>query len=1000
VSPSPPSASGEDSLSSSAPLAAATSPHPFATPEAARYLPTDHLGRGGMGRVTAVFDRRLGREVARKDVPSEAPDIDSLERRLEREARITARLDHPGIVPIHDAGTDPTGHPYFTMRFIRGRSLGAALSARDLAPTTLLRRFLSVCDAVAHAHARGVVHRDLKPDNIMLGPHGETQVVDWGVARVLEDTDLEEIAAGSSNEGHTVAGARVGTLAWMSPEQARGEPVGPSSDVFSLGLVLREIVSTMAAVEPELRAIQSRATASAPEDRYADAGALALDLAAYLDGRRVSAFSYSPLDLARRFYRAFRAPILIAVVAVTLVLAVLVVAYTETRHERDLAELAEARAEAALRTSEHSYVTLLVERAIDAWRQGARAEAELLAAAALERKDSPEARAILSLSAPFASLESASPTPSCHTRRLAPDGLALACLSADTLSVWALTPSGEPSLRWEFPSRWSNFAWLGGAHLLAEGRGGHEVIDVESSAAFTSPQGFEPARARSTAGRALLDSAEALFVYDVDTATANLILEAPRRLPWALSGDGKVALTYDEATRSPQWIDLETTAHRPIGLAMSEGPMSAALSFDGSIAAFGNPRGRLVIFDTRAGTSRGLELSDRPLTHLEFSPDGRWLAARDERGFVSVVPMAHARSANSEPIALPRVQVESLIWRGDRLMTLGVELLTWRLPEVPRAVSYRATAGISALALARDGGTLALADGAGALSLYDLESGGLKERLPALAEGVAKDVAFVNNSEIEISCDGPAVAAIWPGRFETATWCPPHSLSLAPGRANYRRLVVLADGAMLAATYGGSLDYFARPDARPRPVILGDSPIDLVSTHDAESWATLTSDGTIHLGRGDAVTGSLSVDGEAIGIALSQGATLAYITQSIAVRLEPRTGMSRTFSPPAPEARLATVALTPDGRLLAVGTLEGRVLVWRDSEVAPALLIDGRAHGQRVSSLAWGSNQVLLSGSWDETALRWNPGKVAPTLEELERRHGFGLDHATRADLR
>lgn len=1003
--PSTPRASGDEALSSSAPLtAAAPSPHPFATPEAARYLPVDHLGRGGMGRVTAVFDRRLNREVARKDVPPEAPDASALERRLEREARVTARLDHPGIVAVHDAGTDPAGHPYFTMRFIRGRSFAAALDAQDLGPTTLLRHFLSVGDAVAHAHARGVVHRDLKPDNLMLGPHGETQVVDWGVARVLDDADLDPALASPEREGQTVAGARVGTSAWMSPEQARGEPVGPSSDVFSLGLILDRIVARLPNRDLELDAIVGRATAEDPSARYPDAGALSLDLAAYLDGRRVSAFNYSALDLARRFYRAFRAPILVAAVGLLVVLVVLVVAYTETRRERDLAELAEARAEAALSSSEESYATLLTERAIDAWRQGARAEAALLAAASLERRESPDARAVLALHAPSAALEAAYLPPSCITRRLSPDPdvRALACLGVDTLSLWAL--EDEPTLLWEVPSRWDELGWLGPDQLIVSGRDGIHLIDVASSAVFASPHGFVAGRALSNKDRALVDTAEGLFSVDLETTAASLILEAPRRLPWALSGDGKIALSYDEASSRPQRIDLTTGSFGPLDLAFEhDAPMSAALDHAGTRAAFGTPRGRIVLVELDSRKSRTLELTVRPLTHVAFSPDGQWLVARDERGFVTLVS-AGADAPFGHVIALPRIPVESVTWRGTELVTLGAELLTWRMPAEPEALVYRTNAGIAALALSRE--NLALADGSGALSVFALNGGHRVHRLEAPAEGVAKDLTFVPDISTIKTMAEPRLAAIWPGRYEAATWRPPAPAVRLASAVNYRRLVALSDGTLLAATYGSGLHHFATRDAPPSNIPLGASPIDLVTSHDAQSWAALTSNGEVHLGRvesGISANTTLAVAPDAVAVALAAGptATLAYITPHVAVCFDPdgASATRRTFAPPAPEARLAAVALSRDGAMLAVGTLEGRVLVWQNDAKAH-LLIDGRAHGQRVSDLVFSASGVLFSASWDGSALRWHPAVEPPTRQTLERLHGFGLGHATRADLR
>ncbi len=169
-----------------------------------RYVDAGELGRGAMGRVVAVTDARLDRRIARKEARDAAHSAALL-----REATITARLEHPGIVPVYDVGQDPDGRTWFTMRAAAGRTLAdVAAEAPDLAHRMrLVRRLLGAAEAVAFAHSRGVVHRDLKPENVLVGAFGEALVADWGVARHLDEPD---------------PGGLVGTPRWMSPEQARG----------------------------------------------------------------------------------------------------------------------------------------------------------------------------------------------------------------------------------------------------------------------------------------------------------------------------------------------------------------------------------------------------------------------------------------------------------------------------------------------------------------------------------------------------------------------------------------------------------------------------------------------------------------------------------------------------------------------------------------------------------------------------------------------------------
>ncbi len=216
--------------------------------------------RGGLGEVFVAYDRELGREVALKQIQEGHADHPENRARFVREAEITGRLEHPGIVPVYGLGRNSDGHPYYAMRFIEGKTLqqaitqfheasvpGSAPGARILALRKLLRHFLDVCNAVDYAHSRGVMHRDLKPANIMLGPYGETLVVDWGLAKPTDRPDAQDdreagplspLSAGDSTLTRT--GVALGTPAYMSPEQAecRWNEVGPASDVYGLGATL------------------------------------------------------------------------------------------------------------------------------------------------------------------------------------------------------------------------------------------------------------------------------------------------------------------------------------------------------------------------------------------------------------------------------------------------------------------------------------------------------------------------------------------------------------------------------------------------------------------------------------------------------------------------------------------------------------------------------------------------------------------------------------------
>jgi serine/threonine protein kinase len=249
------------------------------------YRLMEEIGRGGMGVVYLAEDTELGRQVAIK-VLDDA-----------REARVLASLEHPGIVPVYEAGVLPDGRFYYAMKLVRGTRLDAFLAGTPRTPDRL-RVFQRICEPVAFAHARGVVHRDLKPANIMVGEFGEVLVMDWGAPGV-------------------------GTPAFMAPEQTAGEQVDARADIFALGRILEVLLRGEGRVPEPLTSICRRATAPEPRSRYGDALALAADIAAYLDHMPVSAHRESIGERLVRF--ASRHRTLLALVAAYLVMRILVI---------------------------------------------------------------------------------------------------------------------------------------------------------------------------------------------------------------------------------------------------------------------------------------------------------------------------------------------------------------------------------------------------------------------------------------------------------------------------------------------------------------------------------------------------------------------------------------------------------------------------------------------------------------------------------------------------
>jgi serine/threonine protein kinase len=333
--------------------------------------------RGGLGAVFVALDTELHREVALKQILDAHADDEASRCRFLVEAEITGGLEHPGIVPVYGLGTYGDGRPYYAMRFIRGDSLKEDIERfhadavlrkdrgqRSLELRKLLRRFIDVCNAIDYAHSRGVLHRDIKPGNVIVGRHGETLVVDWGLAKPLGKVDFPNesgertlIPSSASGSAETLPGSALGTPAYMSPEQAAGEldRLGRRSDVYSLGATLYCLLTGKApfegdvfdvlvkvrsgeftpprfldpSVDRALQAVCLKAMAQRSQDRHASCRALADDIERWMADEPVEAWR-EPWTRAlvrwltrhRTGVTAAAAAVLVGVVGLVAVLAV------------------------------------------------------------------------------------------------------------------------------------------------------------------------------------------------------------------------------------------------------------------------------------------------------------------------------------------------------------------------------------------------------------------------------------------------------------------------------------------------------------------------------------------------------------------------------------------------------------------------------------------------------------------------------------------------------
>jgi len=395
-----------------------TQPAPPPPPDGSRFRVLRPHAKGGLGEVSVALDAELSREVALKEIqPRYAHDADSRARFL-REAEITGKLEHPGIVPVYGLGAHPDGRPYYAMRFVEGDSLEEAirsyhdrkgeLSATDRALELrgLLKRFVDVCEAVAYAHSRGVLHRDLKPGNVMLGKFGETLLVDWGLAKAAgaaepvsaSDSAAEPPVAASGSEAGsapTQAGQTLGTPAYMSPEQATGrlDLLGPASDVYGLGAILFELLTGRPPVEGDsiqdvlrkvtkgeiasprqvdpsvpkpLDAVCKKALSLRPQDRYASAKDVAAEVERYLADEPVSALPETRLEKAGRWSRRNRQAVRTAAIAGLILLAAAGASgewYRRDREARRIADAERATKEAAAKAARETETRLRAEQA-------------------------------------------------------------------------------------------------------------------------------------------------------------------------------------------------------------------------------------------------------------------------------------------------------------------------------------------------------------------------------------------------------------------------------------------------------------------------------------------------------------------------------------------------------------------------------------------------------------------------------------------------------------
>ncbi|MBU1238683.1 protein kinase [Myxococcota bacterium] len=404
--------------------------------EDGRYTIYQEMARGGIGRILVANDEHMGREIAIKELlPNNYGNLDrnlseeetamishqveAVNSRFLREATVTGRLEHPNIVPVYEIGQRKDDTLYYTMRFVKGRTLADAIyEAKSVKERlALLPHFRDLCNAISYAHSKGVIHRDIKPENIMIGEFGETVVLDWGLAKVKGESEeaVNIYTQQNSQSSKTIDGRAMGTPSYMPPEQARGDisSIDELSDVYSLGAVLYELltgfppfegntawetinmvlgyrVTPVAEVEEqapfELAAITEKALEKEKRDRYHSSLELVQDIDRYMAGERISAYDYSKWDLIRRFAKNNKVPLAAAGLILLALIATLVFisyAYKKELLARDRMQVAIAKEIKERNTANYHIAQTLNEKSYRLERETKLLESRIYAAMAL-----------------------------------------------------------------------------------------------------------------------------------------------------------------------------------------------------------------------------------------------------------------------------------------------------------------------------------------------------------------------------------------------------------------------------------------------------------------------------------------------------------------------------------------------------------------------------------------------------------------------------------------
>ncbi len=911
-----------------------------------RYEMRGSVGQGGMGQVDVVRDRWLDRDVAKKVLHDGVRDV-----RLAREAAITARLEHPGIVPIFDTGLDEDGRRFYTMRLVRGQTLMDALNAASL-PKRLdhIRALLAAANAVAHAHSVGIIHRDLKPSNVLLGRFGQVQVVDWGIAL---DVDAD--------------GRPEGTPGYSHPGQLAGNAVSTTHDVYALGRCLLHLLGGARPIDaakppsnapPELVAIAHRAVGPDP---YADAAAVAVDLEAYLDGRRVSAHDYSTRELLSRFVRTFRAPLVAGATSIVAIAMVIGVSVQQTRAERDRAVAAEATANNALGAS-------LTAQAVSHFEDGRFAEAERTAARAASFGHFPRATGILSAQHGESVRWRSSIPLMCNDYHIQFDG-DIGCVYPDRVDIHA--PTGE--LRRTLPER--------DATSVRRVTDGYVTVTyMNERGAMDSrvtyyPDAGEPIFQVVDAGRIAIGGTGVHLHHAAGTPTYWNVLtntlhtwtpcpnpdgSATGRPVWR--DDGLLAWSCEEELvwGAPPNVDRRVLLDSPPASTGWSSGLLIVSTYDGNLRAYDD--GQAVWSVPTPGGTAG-----------ELTGDDDWIIAQPERSG----PQFFDPHSQLWHRALPLEDAGPMRLNNGTLTTIGKRISTWSVSPPTRPHRLQMPGGVTAITWSNQG-KLAVSAGGSLVFVDDRGNRSVHEQAGCRP---VKDIAWQGEGGVIRQCAGSKARV---ARVSTQAEQTPVD-HVSPGSR-----VVAADSWFLATNYGHAVFRVHQVQGQDvvEPYSLTDTVIDLELGRGATRAFLLEHNGKLS---------SLSADGEPITHWMRNGArviavapteeSLAVANRSSVARVSVTGEEDWTLSTPS---RPTDLAWSDQGDLVAIGLLNGHT--WVVDANTGERIAELVGHDERVAALAFSPDgDVLVTGSWDRSIRLWdaNAFRTLPTEQAVLQRYGW-----------